>query len=569
MANAALVYIKHADEELAKQNYNEAGQNYLKASEYYLNKFKKADNKEEQDFCKAEAERLYNEGMRYIDGKPPSKKTRIANEPDEDQPINISESYSKKSYKDVAGMDNLKKTLEEYIIWPVTEPDIFDKALNKKNTGLILYGPPGCGKTLLVEAAVGEANLRSNNKIKFYNVKITDVKNKWVGDSEKNLEACFKAAAEHEPAVLFFDELDALGGVRDYSAKHSYELVNAFLQDFQIINDKQVLVVGATNNPHNIDPALSRSGRFGRPVLVVPPNAEARQQIFKLSTKKASNLNILSDNIDYKHLAELTDKYSSSDIVEICDTAIIKAKRAVRRNGRKKVEVTLEDFVEAVGEKKSSLGNWISKAKADFIDMNKYKYNKEICFKAGVSEDYIDLVKLIFDLEGKKVVEKGGYYFVETSKPSEENAITENNYYYKDIGFQSKGERICAALLIKYGIIDKPILKDNCQFVVDGKAIDFFPQRKMFIEYHPCPSQYDARTPREYFNDRRKLLDAHGYQDYELAHLVDLDDFHAKVLPFFKIQESKDVFESKIQDTKIELNLEDQIRNNEGQNGNS
>lgn len=227
LGNAALVYIKQAEENLAKQNYQEAGQNYLKASEFYLEKFKKSKNSEDGDFYKTEAERLYNEGMKYINGRPAGK-NKIVDGAGEEQQTEISESLSNVSFKNVAGMYDLKKALEEYIIWPITKSDIFDKALNKKNTGLILYGPPGCGKTFLVEAAVGEAAIRSNNKIKFYNIKISDVKSKWVGDSEKNLEACFKKAASNEPSVLFFDELDALGGFRDLNSKHSYELVNAF-----------------------------------------------------------------------------------------------------------------------------------------------------------------------------------------------------------------------------------------------------------------------------------------------------------------------------------------------------
>ena len=137
-----------------------------------------------------------------------------------------------------------------------------------------MYGPPGCGKTMIARATAGEVNAR------FINVSLNDILDMWMGNSEKNLHAIFEEARNNAPCVLFFDEIDALGASRsDMKQSSGRHLINQFLQELDGIgnNNDGVLVLGATNTPWNVDPAFRRPGRFDRIIFVPPPDQEARE----------------------------------------------------------------------------------------------------------------------------------------------------------------------------------------------------------------------------------------------------------------------------------------------------
>ncbi|HSZ72252.1 MAG TPA: AAA family ATPase, partial [Cytophagaceae bacterium] len=183
------------------------------------------------------------------------------------------------NFGDVGGMLTVKKEIELKIIHPLNHPELYKAYGKKTGGGILLYGPPGCGKTHIARATAGQVNAR------FISVGLNDILDMWVGNSEKNLHEVFQTARANAPCVLFFDEIDALGASRsDMKQSSGRHLINQFLQELDGIdnNNEGVLVLGATNTPWHLDAAFRRPGRFDRIIFVPPPDAEARETIFKL-----------------------------------------------------------------------------------------------------------------------------------------------------------------------------------------------------------------------------------------------------------------------------------------------
>ena len=407
--SAASEYQRLAKQAVGAGRLSEASQYYLKEAEARTQEYKKCREHENKKFLAQRIQRCVELSRFYSPKQLKEQKVQQINRTE--QQVDVKKATSDITFDQVAGMHGLKNMLEEYIIWPLTEPDEFDAIINNQTVGLVLYGPPGCGKTHLAKAAAGEVSRRSKKTTAFYEARISDIKSKFVGESEQNLRAYFEAAAANEPSILFFDELDALGSSRGSSSEHSDELVDEFLQDFQIVDGRLVLVIGATNFPQNLDYALVRSGRLGQQVLVEPPDLEARLQLFDLYTKKAREKNMISSDLPFEQLASLTKNYACSDIAAVCDDAVPIAKRACKK-GRSEKKVNYEDFLDALSRRKSSVMKWKDKSKKDLIDMNIYKYNKEVQLKSGIPEEYMDLVRLIFKIEDKELVQENGVWKV-------------------------------------------------------------------------------------------------------------------------------------------------------------
>lgn len=257
-------------------------------------------------------------------------------------------------FEDVGGMKNVKKEIEMKIIHPLKHPDLYKAYGKKTGGGILLYGPPGCGKTHIARATAGEVNAR------FISVGLNDILDMWIGNSEKNLHEVFETARRNAPCVLFFDEIDALGASRsDMKQSSGRHLINQFLQELDGVetSNEGVLILGATNTPWHLDPAFRRPGRFDRIIFVPPPDQEAREAIFKLKLKGKP-----VENIDYLALSKQTLDYSGADVEAIIDIAIEKKLEESFSDGIPK-PIKTKDILNACSRHKASTKEWFSTAK--------------------------------------------------------------------------------------------------------------------------------------------------------------------------------------------------------------
>jgi len=223
-------------------------------------------------------------------------------------------------WEDVGNLEQVKQELKEAVEWPLKYPDVFKRLGIRPPRGILLYGPPGTGKTLLAKAVATESEAN------FISVKGPEVLSKWVGESEKAIREIFRKAREASPCIVFFDELDAIAPRRGMhtDAGVTDRIVNQILTEIdgiQILKD--VVVIGATNRPDILDPALLRPGRFDRVIYVPPPNVEGRYQILQIHTREMP----LADDVDLRKLAELTEGYTGADLEAVCREAALTAAR--------------------------------------------------------------------------------------------------------------------------------------------------------------------------------------------------------------------------------------------------
>jgi transitional endoplasmic reticulum ATPase len=222
------------------------------------------------------------------------------------------------TWDDVGGMDAVRQELQEVIEWPLKNPKRFGKMGITPPKGILLYGPPGTGKTLLAKAAANESNAN------FISISGPQLLSKWVGESEKAIRETFKKAKQVAPAIIFFDELDALAPIRGMdSSRVTDRVLNQLLTEMDGLQTlKAVIVVAATNRPDIVDPALIRSGRFDRLVYVGVPSKSGREAILRIHTNEMP-----LTNVDLTELADITEGYVGSDLESLCRESAMLAMR--------------------------------------------------------------------------------------------------------------------------------------------------------------------------------------------------------------------------------------------------
>jgi len=235
------------------------------------------------------------------------------------------------TWNDIGGLEDIKRELREMVQYPVEHPEKFEKFGMNPSKGVLFYGPPGCGKTLLAKAVANECQAN------FISIKGPELLTMWFGESEANVRETFDKARQAAPCILFFDELDSIAVKRGSGAggeggAAGDRVMNSLLTEMDGMGSKkQVFVIGATNRPDIIDTALMRPGRLDQMIFCPMPDEESRKSILKATLRKSP----VAADVDLDFLASKTDKYSGADLTEICQRA---AKLAIREDIEKDIE---------------------------------------------------------------------------------------------------------------------------------------------------------------------------------------------------------------------------------------
>jgi SpoVK/Ycf46/Vps4 family AAA+-type ATPase len=275
---------------------------------------------------------------------------------------------------DVAGMDEVKQRLELAFLGPLKNPKLMSYFGKRLRGGLLLYGPPGCGKTFIARAAAGELGA------KFLSVGLSDVLDMWLGNSEQNLHEIFERARRKSPCVLFFDEIDALGRKRSL-VRHSAisGVVNQLLAELDSVsnNNEGVFILAATNHPWDVDTALRRPGRLDRMLLVLPPDKLAREAILRFHLRERP-----TEQLDLANVAKQTDGFSGADLAHLCESA---AELAMNESMMLKEPrpIRMGDFKQSLHKLRPSARAWFDTARNFALFAN----------EGGIYDELLDYLK--------------------------------------------------------------------------------------------------------------------------------------------------------------------------------
>lgn len=281
----------------------------------------------------------------------------------------------KVTFNDVGGMDALKEEIRMKIIYPLTHADLFKAYGKSVGGGILMYGPPGCGKTHLARATAGEI------KAGFIAVGINDVLDMWIGNSERNLHEIFDRARRSRPCVMFFDEVDALGANRhDMRTSGGRHLINQFLaeMDGMQTNNDGILILAATNAPWYLDSAFRRPGRFDRVLFVPPPDVPARAAILRILLRGKP-----AGDVDYETVAKKTDAFSGADLKGMLDQTVEAKLREAMKEGIPK-PMTTKDLLNASANIKATTREWFATARNFALYSN----------QGGIYDDILKYLKI-------------------------------------------------------------------------------------------------------------------------------------------------------------------------------
>ncbi len=310
-----------------------------------------------------------DEAMEIVDGR-----VRAAHEAFS-RPAEADIELPKATFADVGGMEALKEEIRAKIIHPLEHPELYKAYGKSVGGGILMYGPPGCGKTHLARATAGEI------KARFIAVGINDILDMWIGSSERNLHDLFEQARRNAPCVLFFDEVDALAASRsDMRTSAGRQVINQFLAELDGVNSSNegVLILAATNAPWHLDSAFRRPGRFDRILFVPPPDRPARAEILRILCHGKPTA-----DIDFDHVAKKTEHFSGADLKAVVDLAVEAKLREAVKTG-KPLPLTAKDLLSAASQVKPSTREWFSTARNYALYSN----------QGGVYDDILKYLKL-------------------------------------------------------------------------------------------------------------------------------------------------------------------------------
>ena len=307
---------------------------------------------------------------------PQRTKLKVVEKADVAQISNLSR-YREKStdFSDVIGLEKIKKQIHKKIILPFHSPSLFQRFKKKIGGGVLLYGPPGCGKTLLARATAGECSAS------FFNIEVSDVLDMYVGESEQKLHAIFEKARSETPSVLFFDELEALAGKREHARSvSSANTVSQFLTELDGFaqNNEGVLVLASTNVPWAIDSAFLRPGRFDRMFFVPPPDRIARQGILEHHLKGRP----FNENINLELISKNSPGYSGADLANLIEMAADEAIDETIETSQE-TSIGMQHFKDAIEESRATTTEWLTTAR------NYARYAND----GGRYNDVLDFIK--------------------------------------------------------------------------------------------------------------------------------------------------------------------------------
>jgi transitional endoplasmic reticulum ATPase len=286
--------------------------------------------------------------------EPEDAADRIEPEPSTPPPEATDRDRTVITFADVGGMEDVKEEIRLKIIHPFQHPELYAAYGKRAGGGVLLYGPPGCGKTHVARATAGE--LGSS----FLWVGLEDVLSMWFGESEQNLHELFEQARRSAPCVVFFDEVDALGARRsDLRTSPGRQLINQFLAELDGVaaENEGILFLAATNAPWHVDDAFRRPGRFDRIVFVPPPDRDARREILRIHLEGR-----LQEEIDLDRLAARTDGYSGADLQSLVDVAVEAKLASSMRDGVPR-PLTTADLLAAARKRKPTVAEWFQTAR--------------------------------------------------------------------------------------------------------------------------------------------------------------------------------------------------------------
>ncbi|MEM3269080.1 MAG: AAA family ATPase [Saccharolobus sp.] len=290
------------------------------------------------------------------------------------------------TWNDIGGYEDVKKEIREYIELPLKNKDVAIKYGLRPPKGILLFGPPGCGKTLMMRALANET------KLNFIYVNISDIMSKWYGESEARLRELFNNARKNSPCILFFDEIDTIGVKRESHTGDSVtpRLLSLMLSEIDgLHSDDGVIIVGSTNVPQLLDKALLRAGRFDKMIYLGPPDKAARKQILEIHCRGKP----LANDVDFDKIAEMTERYSGADLANLCQEAARKvAAEAIEKGVDRKI--TMNDFIELIKKYKPSITLQMIE------DYEKFRLDFERSVRKGEEENELEEKLTLDDIGG-------------------------------------------------------------------------------------------------------------------------------------------------------------------------